>query len=429
MADQTNKPNQLQVILKEQHVDKDQAEQLVKAFGGPFNEVGEILADYKTIKVTDVNDTEGMAKARAKRLALKKARTTVENKRKELKEGIVKQGRAIDSIARFVKDTIAPAEEYLQLQEDYAKLEAQRAAEAKRAERLQRLSKYPVDPEYYNLDAMDDAAFDQLIDKLEAERLAAIEHQKNVEAQQKAEAEARAAAQKRRERDNARLRAVSALGFYVDDEGTLRRQGGYESGANFNELLELDDKAFDAKVDEFVDASDKQFAAEAEARKAEQAKQAKITERVNWLSSLGAVFNGTDYRLVSKVSGMASVVVSKQEVENDTDEAFAKALQLVENVAKANAEYDQRRDAELKAAREKEAAERKAKEEAEAAEREALLAPDKTKLLSFADALEMIRTTKLPAMKTKQGQDIVNDIDSELQRLKANITAKANRLK
>lgn len=437
MADKTN--NQLQVILQEQNVPAEQAKQMVELFGGPFEEAGQILATYKDIKVTDINDVEGMQQARTKRLALKAARTTVERNRKQLKENIVKQGRAIDSVAKFVKDTIAPAEEYLQLQEDFAKLEAKRQHEAMLAERREQLIKLGADPELYNYKELPNAAFEQLLFDINRENERVAEEAKKAEAERKAKADAEAAEQARKDLEAKRVRSLMVLGFNANDEGVLTRKG-YDTGLVEAELLQLDDKPFDDKVNEAIKATDEQAAKDAEARKAEQARQQKITDRVNWLSSLGAVFNGTDYRLASKLPGGEGAVVSKHEVENDSDEAFAKALQIVENVAKANGEYDEQQQAEAQAARDRaakleqekrdrEAADAKAKAAAEEAERAALLAPDKTKLTTFADALEMIRTTKLPAVKTKQAQDVVNMIDAELTRLHKTVIAQANRLK
>lgn len=426
MADKTN--NQLQVILQEQNVPAEQAKQMVELFGGPFEEAGQILATYKDIKVTDITDVEGMKKARESRLALKAARTTVERNRKQLKENIVKQGRAIDSVAKFVKDTIAPAEEYLQLQEDFAKLEAKRQHEAMLAERREQLIKLGADPELYNYKELPNAAFEQLLFDINRENERVAEEAKKAEAERKKQEAAEAAAQARRDRDAKRLRSTSALGFYTSPEGELMR-GSYAAGVQTDDLLELDDTAFDKEIDAHISAANAHDKKEAEAREAERKKQAKITERVNWLSSLGAVFNGTDYRLASKLPGGEGAVVSKREVETDTDEQFAKALQLVENVAKANAKYDEEAAAELQAARDRQAADAKRKAEAEEAERAALLAPDKTKLTTFADALEMIRTQKLPAVKTKQAQDVVNTIDAELTRLHKTIIAAANRLK
>ncbi len=441
MAEQ-KKDNQLQVILKEQNVPKTQAEQLVAAFGGPFEEAGAILATYQDIKVTDVNDAEGMKKARESRLALKAARTTIERNRKQLKEDINKTGRAIDSVARYLKEAIAPAEEYLQLQEDYAKIVAKQQHDEMIANRLEQLAMRGASPALYNYDGMSNAEFEQLLKDIDAEQERKVEEARKAAAEEAKRQEAEREAQAQRDLEAKRLRAVNALGFAVRDDGSVWR-GSFDAtpaGLNWPSIVTMSEKGFDKTVDGMVKAADKYDADQAAARKAEAERQAKITERVNWLSSLGAVFNGTDYRLASKQPGGEGAIVTKAEVENDSDEQFAKALQLVENVSKANDKYDSEREAQAKADREKaerleqekrdrEAADAKAKADAEAAEKAALLAPDKTKLLSLADGLEMVRSTKLPALKTKQAQDVVNDVDAELTRLVANIRAKADRLK
>ena len=120
--------NELAVILDEQGVSPENQKTLVEAFGGPFTEVGDILANFdhdengelivgdKAIRVTSVDQREEMLMAKEQRLALKRARTTVENKRKALKEESLKTGRAIDAVAKFVKTTIEPAEKYLETQ-------------------------------------------------------------------------------------------------------------------------------------------------------------------------------------------------------------------------------------------------------------------------------------------------------------------------
>lgn len=158
--------NKLQIILDEQGVAKENAKQLLEAFGAPFEEAGEILKDYKTIVVTDAKQTDLMNKARTKRLALKKTRVEVEHKRKELKADILKTGQAIDSVAKFVKQVIEPAEEYLQLQEDFAAIQEARRLEERKAKRIEKLSKYTDDVSAYNLDEMTDESFNRLIDML-----------------------------------------------------------------------------------------------------------------------------------------------------------------------------------------------------------------------------------------------------------------------
>lgn len=196
--------NKLQVILKEQEIDENDVKKLVKAFGGPFDEVGEILSKYKEIEVTSEDDKEGMAKARELRLALKKARTTIENSRKDLKADIVKQGRAIDSVARLVKEEIEPAEAYLETQEKFAELkEAERKATLK-AERTNKLMAFTDDISFYNLDEMNDEQFNTLLATLKTQKENEVAEAKKAEearlAQEKKDAEEREAQRLENER-------------------------------------------------------------------------------------------------------------------------------------------------------------------------------------------------------------------------------------
>lgn len=155
--------SQLEVILKEQDVAKDNAAQLLKAFGAPFEEAGDILANYSEIVVTEEDQFSLMAEARSKRLKLKEIRVSVEKKRKELKEDSLRTGKAIDSVAKFVKDTIEPAEEYLEQQEKFAEIrQAERKAKA-HAERIEKLSQYVEDVSLYALEDMTDEAFTTLL--------------------------------------------------------------------------------------------------------------------------------------------------------------------------------------------------------------------------------------------------------------------------
>ena len=185
--------NQLEVILKEQDLEKTQANALLEAFGAPFNEAGVVLERHKMIKVTSAEDKQQMKEAREMRLILKKTRVEVEHARKDLKADIIKQGRAIDSVAKFVKEVIEPAEEYLQLQEDFIKIQEAEAAAQRKADRIEELSQYTEDVNQYRFETMTDDEFDQLIDRLDREKKALAEAEKAAEekriAAEKAEAE------------------------------------------------------------------------------------------------------------------------------------------------------------------------------------------------------------------------------------------------
>lgn len=198
--------SQLQVILKEQGIENNQAQALLDAFGAPFEEAGVILKDYKTIVVTKEDQFDLMADAREKRLALKKVRTGVENKRKELKENILKEGKAIDSVARFVKEIIEPAESYLEEQEKFAEIKAAERAAAKKAQRIEQIMQYTDNIDAYNLDSMDDTAFDALVATLKGIKDREAEEARLAEEKRIAEAKAAAEEQERVRKENERLK-------------------------------------------------------------------------------------------------------------------------------------------------------------------------------------------------------------------------------
>lgn len=198
--------NELQVILTEQNVAKDNAKQLLEAFGAPFEEAGKILAEYQAIVVTEEDQFDLMADARSKRLALKNIRVDVEKKRKELKEDSMRTGRAIDSVARFVKETIEPAEKYLETQEKFAEIrQAERAAKIK-AERIEKLMQYTYDLSLYNMDSMTEEQFNSLLTDLKAQHEARLAEQKRIEDERIAKEKADAEEKERVHAENARLR-------------------------------------------------------------------------------------------------------------------------------------------------------------------------------------------------------------------------------
>lgn len=331
------KENQLQVLLNEQGLEQDKSQAIVEAFGGPFDEAGEVLANYRDLEVTDESQVDLMKQAREKRLILKKARTTVETSRKALKEDIVKQGRAIDSVARFVKETIQPAEEWLEQQEKFAEVkEAERAAVLK-AERVEQLSKYNDNLSIYNLDTMTEETFHTLFSELKQAHEAKIAAERKIEEERLATEKAAAEEQERIRKENERLKAEA-----VEREARLAEERETE----------------------------------AKKRAEERAEQDKI--------------------------------LAAERAKSEEERKKREALEIERKVA--------------------EEAEAKRKANAEDEERKALLAPDKEKLLAFSAALEVIRTQKLPAVKTKQAQDVVNQIDEMLAKMQTIITTKAKGL-
>jgi len=384
---------ELQVILDEQNVPAENAKALIEAFGAPFTEAGDILRTYEDIKVTDESQVKEMAEAKEKRLALKRIRTGVESKRKELKEDSLRTGRAIDIVARYIKENIEPAEKYLESQEKFAELKKAAQDAKTKADRIERLLKYTDDISLYNLDNIDDETFEFLLakvkkeyddrvaaekaeaDRIEKERLAEIERQKAIEAENaklKAEAEAREIAVAK---INMRINQLARLGLVWDE-----RSAKYA----------MDDLEIDHEVVHNVNDEDtyaKQFKSIRDI----------VTERTEELK--------------------------RQQAEKE--EAIEKEREK-ERVA---AETERKRREEIEEADRKriaaEAAERSQNEEAE---RRALLAPDKEKLKNFANGLDIVRKEKMPALKTKQAQEVLNQVDLKLSQLFSYINDEAEKL-
>ena len=92
-----------------------------------------------------------------------------EKVRKELKEGYLKGGRAVDDIANVIKALIVPLEENLEKQEKFAEnLEAERKAkvEAQRALELRKYLETDEDLNLYNYKDMTDEIFVNLLGTL-----------------------------------------------------------------------------------------------------------------------------------------------------------------------------------------------------------------------------------------------------------------------
>lgn len=198
----------LLAILKQEDASEDQAKQLIEAFGAPFLEVGEILTTYKDIEVTDVNQKDLMKEAGEKRKALKNVRVGIEKMRKELKADALKTGRIIDAVAKVAKEAIEPAEEYLLLQENYAKILEQNRIAAIKEEREGELAPFVDDVSIYNLVEMSQDEFQKLVE--ERMRITADEEEAQRAATQAEEEAQEALAKKNKEleEENEKLRKV-----------------------------------------------------------------------------------------------------------------------------------------------------------------------------------------------------------------------------
>ena len=212
-------------------LEPNEHEAVMTSFNAVAVNLNELLAKAKTITVEDPDDTETMQLARSTRLELRAIKTSVEKTRKAAKAASLLKGKAIDGFAAILQNEIVPAIERLQEQEDFAKrIEADRIASLV-LERTAKLEAVGVDCQHYNLSAMDDQSFVDLLEastriyevrikveqeaKERAEKDAAEQAKKDkaeadkIEAERKAKEEADRIEREKVEAENARLRQAA----------------------------------------------------------------------------------------------------------------------------------------------------------------------------------------------------------------------------
>lgn len=164
--DQVKQPTAIVKFMQDNNVSSEQQAILESV----FNPLLDVTTQWKekagALVVTDVNQKKEMAEARTARLALKDIRTNVEKKRKELKEESLRTGKAIDSVANFIKGLIEPIEEHLDKQEHFAEIEETNRKEALKKERIALISPFVIDPNIYHVEDMPEEAFNSLAEGL-----------------------------------------------------------------------------------------------------------------------------------------------------------------------------------------------------------------------------------------------------------------------
>jgi len=191
--------NEIVIVAEQSGLEKSKVEVLLQNFNKHFSQAKDIVSRVKGIEVTDVSQIQIIQQAREARLSLKNIRVDVENTRRGLKEQSLREGKAIDGIANIIKALIIPVEEHLEKQEKFIELKEAKVKAEQLADRVLRLSKYVQDISLYNLNDMNDQAFDNLL----ASSKKAYDDQK--EAERKAE-EDKIAKEKEDKKENERIK-------------------------------------------------------------------------------------------------------------------------------------------------------------------------------------------------------------------------------
>lgn len=190
------------------------AQTLRSAFAPHFVKFHQLAASAASI-----DEASPMA-ARRVRLDLKAVRVAAEKTRKELKEDSLRRGKAIDGINNLLEYQLVPVEQAMEKIEKAEELREAARIAALKASREAELLPYQ-DPSFFNLGAMPEIQWLELLAnskashqakiesaaKAEAERIAA---EKAAEEARKAKEAAEAAERERMKAENARLAKIAA---------------------------------------------------------------------------------------------------------------------------------------------------------------------------------------------------------------------------
>ena len=155
--------NSLVKLIESSNLEKSKADQMLAKFG----EYSIIAEDWglkaKSIVVTSADQVEEMRSAREGRLLLKQKRVDIEKTRKEMKEQSLREGQAIDKIAKALTSLIEPTEKYLEEQEKFVEIQEEKRKQELKASRIPMVLEYEGDPNMYRLDLMSEEKFNELL--------------------------------------------------------------------------------------------------------------------------------------------------------------------------------------------------------------------------------------------------------------------------
>lgn len=388
----TEPANELLTLIESSKVEVSTAESLKLAFQDAYTQAKEWNEKAKTIKVTDASQLKEMKLARESRLIIRKVRTGVEDKRRELKADALSYGKAVDSIANYLKGLIEPTEEYLLEQEEFAKrIEAQRIEEMKQA-RIAELLPYGVSTEFIDLAGMPEPVYQKLLtDSKTAHEALQESNRKAAEAAQKAEQERLAAEKAEAER----------LELQRLENERLKREAEEQQAKIEAERREMEAKLAEERRLAELARQEADKKAEYERQVAEQ----RIREEQ------------------AKAKAERDAIEAKARAEQAKRDAEAAAeRERLEAAAFAERDAREKLEAENLRKQEAEAAARKAEE---AAAKKAAKAPDKAKLQMFAAD---VRTLKAPVLTTEEGKALQTTITDQITKFAAWVDAQAAKL-
>jgi hypothetical protein len=376
---------QLTAVVEQQGLSPETASNLKRSFASLFGEAHKIIGESQRIVVTDASQKLQMKLAKDYRIALKNIRVAGDKKHKELKEESLRRGKSIDGFKNILIDLIATEENRLEQQEKFVEVEEEKRKAALKAERTQILMGLQIDPNLYQVAEMTEQTFQQLVEGTKLARTAEAERKRKEEAD-RIERETKEA----EERERIRLE---------------------------NERLKKEAEAKEAILKAEREHRAKQEAEAAEERERQKRLHAEQLERERHAAA-------EEKRIADE----------RAKAEREAIQAkYAEERKVAAEKARKEKEAADKKAAEDRAAREKaeatlkahRAAEAKRLADEEAARKKAAAAPDKDRLINYANA---IRALEIPEFSTPEAKAIATTIQASRDKFASWVEEKAGAL-
>ena len=134
--------NPLIVALEKSNLDEQKSVALKEKFNPVFQIVEEWKQKSAALIITDVSQKPEIAMAKEAYKSIKNIRIDIEKTRKSLKEESLKEGKAIDEIAKLLTGLVAPLEEDLEQKAKFVEIYEAKVKAERTANRVERASIY-----------------------------------------------------------------------------------------------------------------------------------------------------------------------------------------------------------------------------------------------------------------------------------------------
>lgn len=364
----SNLENQALEIIEKSGLEKSSSELIASQLLPFFEKAKEWRSKALALVVTDVGQKELMNEARVARLALKELRVDAEKTRKRLKEDSLRTGKAIDGLYNLIEFLVKPIENHLKDQEDFEKIQLEKQKQDRliiRTEQAQALSEYlPAD---LPLAELSDTAFASILQGAELQKQKA--EQDRLQQEEQRQEQIRLQEQERlKKEEEERIAAIN-----IEKERLAQEKRELELKAQLEQERKQREEVEQKAKEELRQQEESQ-------RKEREAQEERIRQQREQLEK------------------------EKQARE------------------KAEREAKDRQD-EIDRQRRKEQEEKMAKErEDRAREKKLAAAPDKEKMLIFADSLMKL---PFPELSTEEYKSVLKDTKGLLQKVCTYIIEKA----